>query len=142
MAKRSPHPTKRSSSLRRVRPSRHREIATDPKNDRIDIDALHSALLSFTLLSAKLAARQRRPVKEWTRSDLAEFFKELDRDLRVAVATLASELGFSVCQCCWPPEVLATDLAGKITSLAGSASSDQNVVIRAAGDIRKLPRSA
>ena len=86
----------------------------------MDIDALHSALLSFTLLSGKLrTVRTKRPVPEWSRTDFGKFLNELDRDLRVAIAMLASELGFSICQCCWPPEVLATDLSGQVKPLAG-----------------------
>lgn len=84
----------------------------------MDIDALHSALLSFTLLFGKLRfARENLPAAERTRSDLGQFLNELERDLRIATATLAGELGFAVCRCCWPPEVLATDLEGHVRCL-------------------------
>ena len=87
----------------------------------MDIDALHSALLSFTLLAGKLRlAREKRPEGKWTRCDIEQFLNELDRDLSIPTAMLAGELGFAVCRCCWPPEVLATDLAGHITSLAAA----------------------
>lgn len=106
-----------------LKPALHhqrRDVAQKLKANQMDIDALHSALLSFTLLSGKLrTVGAKRPVNEWSRVDFGKFLNELDRDLRVAVAMLASELGFSVCQCCWPPEVLATDLSGQVKPLAG-----------------------
>jgi hypothetical protein len=85
----------------------------------MDIDALHSALLSFTLLSGKLRLlREKLPVTERTRSGFVQFLNELEPDLRIATALLAGELGFAVCRCCWPPEVLATDLEGHVRCLA------------------------
>jgi hypothetical protein len=90
------------------------------------IDALHSALLSFTLLAGKLRlAREQRPMSEWTRSDFGQFLSELDRDLSIATAVLAGELGFAVCRCCWPPEVLVPDLAGQVTPLAAADPANQ-----------------
>jgi hypothetical protein len=84
----------------------------------MDIDALHSALLSFTLLFGKLRlAREKLPATERTRSDFGQFLNEFERDLRIATATLAGELGFALCRCCWPPEVLATDLEGHVRCL-------------------------
>jgi hypothetical protein len=84
----------------------------------MDIDALHSALLSFTLLFEKLRfAREKLPATEKTRSDFGQFLNELELDLRIATATLAGELGFTVCRCCWPPKVLATDLEGHVRCL-------------------------
>src|ERR1044071_985703 len=54
------------------------------KAAQVDIDALHSALLSFTLLAGKLRlARKKRPMNGWTRSDFEQFLNELDRDLRI-----------------------------------------------------------
>jgi hypothetical protein len=85
----------------------------------MDIDALHSALLSFTLLSEKLRlAREKFPVKERARSDFEQLLNGLEADLKVATAVFAGELGFAVCRCCWPPEVLATDLEGQLTRLS------------------------
>jgi hypothetical protein len=68
-------------------------------------------------------AREKRPMREWTRSDFGQFLNELERDLRIATAVLAGELGFAVCRCCWPPEVLATDLAGQVIALAVADSA-------------------
>jgi hypothetical protein len=97
----------------------HRIVTKALKDVRMDIDALHSALLSFTLLSGKLRlAREKLPVTERTRSDFVQFLNELEPDLRMATALLAGELGFAICRCCWPPEVLATDLEGHVRSLA------------------------
>jgi hypothetical protein len=62
-------------------------------------------------------------MSEWTRSDFEQFLNELDRDLRIATAVLAGELGFAVCRCCWPPEVLATDLAGQVISTCDGRST-------------------
>jgi hypothetical protein len=117
-------------SRRNVQPSTHftrslrdgrRHGARALRVAQMDIDALHSALLSFTLLAGKLRlAREKRPESEWTRCDFEQFLNELDRDLSIPTAMLAGELGFAVCRCCWPPEVLATDLAGHITSLGGA----------------------
>jgi hypothetical protein len=96
------------------------------KAAQVDVDALHSAFLSFTLLAGRLRlARNKRPMSAWTKSDFEQFLNELDRDLRIATAVLAGELGFAVCRCCWPPEVLATDLAGQVTALAIADSAIQ-----------------
>ena len=101
-----------------TRALRHDQMERDAQ---VDVDALHSALLSFTLLAGKLRlARKKRPMSEWTRSDFEQFLNELDGDLRIATAVLAGELGFAICRCCWPPEVLATDLAGQIIPLAAA----------------------
>jgi hypothetical protein len=80
----------------------------------MDIDALHSALLSIVVLSKKLrSVRENLPVKDGTRSGVAEFLHEVERDLQITKATLAGELGFTLCPRCWPPELVTTDLEGR-----------------------------
>jgi hypothetical protein len=82
---------------------------------RMDIDALHSALLSIVVLSKKVrSARERLFVKSDGRSALVEFLQDVERDLQVTKATLAGELGFALCPRCWPPELAATDPKGRI----------------------------
>lgn len=81
----------------------------------MDIDALHSALLSLVILSKKLrSVREHLPAEDETRSALAEFLHDVERDLQVTKATLAGELGFALCPRCWPPEMVATDLEGRV----------------------------
>jgi hypothetical protein len=89
-------------------------IVTNVRNDvGMDIDALHSTLLSITLLSEKLrAVRENHSPSNGARPALADFLEEVERDLRIAKATLASELGFVLCPHCWPPELVAIDLSG------------------------------
>jgi hypothetical protein len=80
----------------------------------MDIDALHSALLSINLVSEKVrSARELLPAMEKAPADLATFLQEVECDLRIAKATLAGELGFTLCPHCWPPELVTTDLAGR-----------------------------
>jgi hypothetical protein len=81
----------------------------------MDIDALHSALLSITVVSEKL--RSTRELLAVTRDAPAAFGKflyEAENDLRIAKATLAGELGFSLCPRCWPPELVTADREGRI----------------------------
>jgi len=81
----------------------------------MDIDALHSTLLSIALISEKLrSAREDLAAPDGTRPALGEFLDEMESDLRVAKATLAGELGFSLCPNCWPPELVAIDLDGQV----------------------------
>ena len=77
----------------------------------MDIDALHSALLSLTLLSEEIhSAREEITIATGGMpSVLGELLKGMERDLGIAKATLARELGFPVCRCCWPPEILVAD---------------------------------
>jgi hypothetical protein len=80
----------------------------------MDIDALHSALLSITVVSEKIRSARELPLaKEKIPADFDRFLYEVESDLRIAKATLAGELGFNLCPHCWPPELLATDLAGR-----------------------------
>ena len=83
---------------------------------RMDIDALHSALLSLTVLPEQIRAA-RESVSACTLGDtsaIEEFLRGTERDLRIAKAALARELGFGVCHCCWPPELIMTDADGRI----------------------------
>ncbi len=81
----------------------------------MDIDALHSALLSIVVLSKKLrSVREKVPMKNGTPSFLAEFLREVERDLHITKATLAGELGFTLCPRCWLPELLATDFEDQV----------------------------
>lgn len=74
----------------------------------MDNDALHSALLSLILLSDQIHA---------TRSEVAMangqvpeglrcLLEGMERDLDIAKATLAKEVGLPLCRCCWPPQVI------------------------------------
>jgi hypothetical protein len=82
----------------------------------MDIDALHSTLLSLSIVSEKLRAG-RESVDELKNPPLglSELLDEADQDLRMAKATLAGELGFNVCPRCWPPELITTDRKGRVT---------------------------
>ena len=81
----------------------------------MDIDALHSALLSISVVSEKLrAAREILPASGQIPSGLGVFLHEAESDLRIAKATLAAELGFTLCPRCWPPELAVADGKGKI----------------------------
>jgi hypothetical protein len=91
----------------------------------MDIDALHSTLLSITVLSEKLRiAREQLLTPERSRSEIGTFLHEVDRDLRIAKATLAGELGFGFCPHCWPPELIAADLDGQINCPACGRTPD------------------
>ena len=78
----------------------------------MDIDALHSTLLTVTLVSEKLSSITRNlPEKNGT-ANIKRALIDAGSDLRVAKATLAGELGFHVCPRCWPPELLTIDRQG------------------------------
>lgn len=81
----------------------------------MNIDALQSALVSLTLLPEELrSARENLRVADSAASaGCAAFLESIERDLRIAKAALARELGYSVCNCCWPPEFLVEDGAGQ-----------------------------
>jgi len=93
----------------------------------MDIDALHSALLSTIVVSEKLrSARETLPTIADPPPDLERFLHEAESDLRIAKATLAGELGFSLCPHCWPPELVATDLDGRLNCpVCGQVSYEQ-----------------
>ena len=81
----------------------------------MDIDALHSTLLSITLLSEKIrSARKNYPPSNGAHSAIGDFLAEVESDLRIAKEPLARELGFTLCPRCWPPEFLAIDPSGVI----------------------------
>lgn len=81
----------------------------------MDIDALHSALLSITLVSDKLrSTRENLSAMTDLQSDVAQALSHAESDLRVAKATLAGELGFNLCPRCWPPELVTTDRDGRV----------------------------
>jgi hypothetical protein len=81
----------------------------------MDIDALHSTLLTVTLVSEKLSVIARElPGKNGT-ANIRRALTDAENDLRVAKATLAGELGFHVCPRCWPPELLTVDRQGAET---------------------------
>jgi hypothetical protein len=80
----------------------------------MDIDALHSTLLSIRLVSDKLrTARKNLPANEHSPVNVGNLLDKAEDDLRVAKATLARELGFRLCPRCWPPELIATDRSGR-----------------------------
>jgi hypothetical protein len=82
----------------------------------MDIDALHSTLLSIAIVSEKLrAGREMIDQVERVAPGFGDLLDEAERDLRMANATLAGELGFNVCPHCWPPELLTTDRKGRVT---------------------------
>jgi hypothetical protein len=102
----------------------------------MDIDALHSALVSLTILPEEL-----RETREELRANagiapagLDPFLGSIERDMRLAKAALARELGFPVCQCCWPPELLVTATDGAVSC----ASGDQRERYRSTGTARNL----
>ena len=95
----------------------------------MDIDALHSTLLSISLVSDKIrVARGNLPVNGHSLVDVGDLLDKAEGDLRVAKATLAHELGFRLCPRCWPPELIATDRRGR----AHCPACDQTSYTRAA----------
>ena len=65
-------------------------------------------------------------LREMRRLGWESFFCEAENDLRMAQATLGGELGFSLCPRCWPPELIATDLDGKLNCpVCGRISHEQ-----------------
>jgi len=93
----------------------------------MDIDALHSALLSITVVSEKVrSTRQMLPAAKEQTAELGKFLYEVESDLQMAKATLAGELGFTLCPRCWPPQLLATDFDGRLhCPVCGEVSYEQ-----------------
>lgn len=82
----------------------------------MDIDALHSTLLSISLVTDKLrVARENLPANRDVPAWMDSVLLQTESDLRVAKATLAGELGFNLCPRCWPPEFTTTDRDGRVT---------------------------
>jgi hypothetical protein len=105
-------------------PNRNLNVTRRVQCLHMDIDALHSALLSITLVTDKL--RMTREHLPAATDALAKSLQEAENDLRVAKATLAGELDFSLCPRCWPPEVVTTDVHGHLhCAVCGSISYDQ-----------------
>jgi len=81
----------------------------------MDIDALHSTLLSISLVSEKLrTARENLPTNRQVPAWMDSVLLQTESDLRVAKATLAGELGFNLCPRCWPPEFTTIDRDGRV----------------------------
>jgi hypothetical protein len=93
----------------------------------MDIDALHSTLLSIAVVSEKLrAAREKFSASTNGELNLKRLLCEMEEELRVAKATLAGELGFSLCPRCWPPELVTAGRAGRINCpLCGEISYER-----------------
>ena len=80
----------------------------------MEIDALHSTLLSISLVSDNLrTARENLPAHGQSPVNIGNLLDKAEDDLRMAKATLAHELGFRLCPRCWPPELIATDRSGR-----------------------------
>jgi len=107
--------------------NRNRVVTRAVNTIAMDIDALHSALLSITVVSEKLrSARELFPATENFPEGLGKLLYEMERDLRIAKATLAGELGFALCPRCWPPELVTADRDGRIDCPAcGKISYEQ-----------------
>jgi hypothetical protein len=108
-----------TKQTKKISHNRNKIATTLPRNVVqlivMDIDALHSALLSITVVSEKLrSAREFLPVTETLPAGLEKFLYEMERDLRLAKATLGGELGFSLCPRCWPPELATIDTNGRL----------------------------
>ena len=107
--------------------NRNRIVTSGVYSIVMDIDALHSALLSITVVSEKVrAAREKLSATGDAPAGLGKFLREVENDLRMAQATLGGELGFSLCPRCWPPELVATDLDGELNCpVCGRVSYEQ-----------------
>jgi ribosomal protein S27AE len=81
----------------------------------MDIDALHSTLLSISIVSEKIGrALKNLQTNRRAPAGVENLLGEADSDLQLAKATLARELGFRLCPRCWPPELIATDRNGRV----------------------------
>src|SRR5438876_1288538 len=107
--------------------NRNRVVTRAVNTIAMDIDALHSALLSITVVSDKLrSAREILSAADDSQIELGQTLAEAERDLRIAKATLAGELGFSLCPRCWPPELVTAERDGRINCpVCGQISFEQ-----------------
>lgn len=108
----------------------------------MDIDALHSALLSLTVLTEQIRSA-RNNVSASTDCGLhafGKFLNSVERDLLIAKATLARELGFPVCQCCWPPELFVIDVNGSAYCPRSRKTPATNALSRKPSQIAALLR--
>lgn len=98
----------------------------------MDIDALHSALLSLTVLTEQIRSA-RDNVSAPTDCGLhafGEFLNSMERDLLIAKATLAREFGIQVCQCCWPQEFVVIDPNGSAYCPSSRKAASINALLR------------
>lgn len=80
----------------------------------MDIDVLHSALISLTLLPEEIRSARENLLASAAGNGLplVQFLSGMERDLRIAKAALARDLGFTLCKCCWPPELMTSGADG------------------------------
>ena len=78
-----------------------------------DRDALHSALISIAMIANKLHATRKALPEGCLERPALEVLAHAESDLKVAKALIASEMGFDLCEACWPPEILIPDF-GKV----------------------------
>jgi len=96
----------------------------------MDIDALHSALLPLTVLTEQIRIA-RDNVSTAPDCDFHAFrnlLNSVERDLLITQATLAGELGFPVCQCCWPPELFVINVNGSAYCPASGKATGTNAL--------------
>lgn len=95
----------------------------------MNTDALHSALVSLTILPEQIRSARENVAAATSVEPSAfdAFLNGLERDLRIAKATLAHELGFATCSCCWPPELSLTDENGRAYCPASSKTVSNGV---------------
>lgn len=116
-----------ASLFTKLEHNRNHIVTRTVQSIAMDNDALHSALLSITLVSEKLrSARELLSGNENVPAGFEKFLYEMESDLRIAKATLAGELGFALCPRCWPPELVTADRDGRIDCPAcGKISYEQ-----------------
>lgn len=98
----------------------------------MDIDALHSALLSLTVLTEQIRSA-RDNVSATTDCGLhafEAFLNSVERDLLITKATLARELGLPICQCCWPPELFVIEVNGSAYCPSARKAAATNALSR------------
>jgi hypothetical protein len=109
----------------------------------MDIDALHSALLSLTVLTEQIRSARDNVFSAASDSGFhafEEFLNSVERDLLITKATLARELDFPVCQCCWPPELFVIDVNGSAYCPRSRKTPETNALSRKPSQIAALLR--